>query len=235
MRFVEKVWKANNLIWETLDTYDSVAVACSFGKDSMVVLHLALQVKPDIQVFSIMTPFKPKVTLQYANEMARRYQLRLKFFTQVGTHIERTNIAGIPALDATRLADPNECCQFYKVIPTKDAIRTFNLDAWITGLRRTEGKTRTDYDYIETRSGLLKINPILDFTELDVWRYLAINEIPVNPLYNEGYRSLGCEPCSKKEDDETDEERAGRWAGTEKQSGECGIHTQVLRYLDVDC
>ena len=84
------------------------------------------------------------------------------------------------------------------------------------------------YSLNKEKGGLVKINPILDFTELDVWRYLAINDIPAHPKYAEGYRSLGCEPCSHKEDDETEPERAGRWMGTSKCGGECGIHTQQL-------
>lgn len=215
MRFTDKVQKAKDLIKEATEKYERVAVACSFGKDSMVVLHLALQVKSDIQVFSVMTPFKPDITQGYRIKITQEWNLNTQNF------IQALNYEHMPQ-------DPDDCCNYYKVTPTKIAIAHFNLDAWITGLRRTEGRTRTDYDYIETRSGLVKVNPILDFTELDVWRYLAINEIPVNPLYKEGYRSLGCEPCSSKEEDEAETEREGRWAGTSKCGGECGIHTQRL-------
>ncbi|NIQ07550.1 MAG: phosphoadenosine phosphosulfate reductase family protein, partial [Candidatus Korarchaeota archaeon] len=125
------------------------------------------------------------------------------------------------------------------VEPTKRAIK--GLDAWITGLRRTEGRTRTDYEVFEpsgsalTRipgkeipTSLMKVNPILDWTELDIWRYIAINKIPVNPAYQKGYRSLGCKPCTKLVKD-TEPERAGRWRGTSKCGGECGIHTMHMR------
>lgn len=221
MKYIDKIDKAKTLIKKTLKEYKNVAVACSFGKDSMVALHLALQVKPDIQVFSVMTPFKPKVTKEYKKAMEELYNLNIK------TYEEKQVVWEMP----WRLyeTNPDECCNVYKVEPTKWAIKELELDAWITGLRRTEGRTRTNYDYTETRSGLIKINPILDFTELDVWRYLAINQIPVNPLYKEGYRSLGCEPCSRKEEDENETEREGRWSGTKKQGGECGIHSQLLR------
>lgn len=82
---------------------------------------------------------------------------------------------------------------------------------------------------IEERAGLVKINPILNFSELDIWRYLSPNSIPVNPKYAQGYRSLGCAYCSFPEADENEVERAGRWKGTVKVCGECGIHTQALR------
>ena len=217
MRFIDKVDKAKQLIKEHKE--QKVAVACSFGKDSMVVLHLALQVDPQFPIFSVMTPFKPKETLQYKNYMTNLWRLNIRTYMDsfVG---EQFNLY---------YTNPDACCQRYKVEPTRRAIHELGLTAWITGLRRTEGRTRINYDFVEERDGLVKVNPILDFTETDVWRYLAINQIPVNPLYAQGYRSLGCEPCSKKEEDESEPERAGRWKGTDKQEGECGIHSRSLR------
>ena len=217
MRFIDKVDKAKQLIKEHKE--QKVAVACSFGKDSMVVLHLALQVDPQFPIFSVMTPFKPKETLQYKNYMTNLWRLNIRTYMDsfVG---EQFNLY---------YTNPDACCQRYKVEPTRRAIHELGLTAWITGLRRTEGRTRINYDFVEERDGLVKVNPILDFTETDVWRYLAINQIPVNPLYAQGYRSLGCEPCSKKEEDESEEERTGRWKGTSKEKGECGIHSKSLR------
>ncbi len=220
MRYIDKVSNAKVLIEQHRKAAgDGIAVAVSFGKDSMVVLHLALQVDPKFPVFSVMTPFKPKETLKYKDEMSKLWQLNIRTYmeTFVGENFDLYN------------TNPDACCQTYKVEPTRKAIEEMGLVAWITGLRRTEGRTRTNYDYVEARNSLVKINPILDFTELDVWRYLATNNIPVNPLYAYGYRSLGCEPCSRMEQDENETERAGRWSGTSKCGLECGIHTQSLR------
>ena len=220
MRFIDKVHFATGMIERSrIDYGDKVAVACSFGKDSMVVLHMALQVDPQFPVFSVMTPFKFKVTLDYKAVMTANWNLNIRTFEEqfVGEQFD------------LYYTNPDACCQRYKVEPTKKAIKSMGLNAWITGLRRTEGRTRTDYQPIENRDGLVKINPILDFTELDVWRYLCVNNIPVNPLYAKGYRSLGCEPCSQMEEDEDETERAGRWQGTSKCGGECGIHTQSLK------
>jgi len=95
-------------------------------------------------------------------------------------------------------------------------------------LRCTEGRTRTDYKEVEERDkGLIKLNPILIWKEREVWQYLALNGVKVNPLYAEGYRSLGCKPCTHISSDE--DERAGRWIGTSKCGGECGIHTRPLK------
>ena len=219
MNFVQKVETAKELIKETLGKHEKVAVACSFGKDSMVVLHLARQVAYNFPVFSVMTPFKFKETLHYKSYMSDLWDLNMQTYMEsfVGEQFD------------LYYTNPDACCQLYKVEQTKKAIHEMGLTAWITGLRRTEGRTRTNYEFIEVRDGLTKVNPILDFTETDVWRYLAINQIPVNPLYAQGYRSLGCEPCSKKEEDENELERSGRWKGTKKEGGECGIHNRSLK------
>jgi phosphoadenosine phosphosulfate reductase len=221
MNFIDKIKESKKLIKDTLKKYDRVALACSFGKDSMVVLHLCLQIDPQIKVFSIMTPFKFNETLKYKDKMEKLWNLNLTTFCEKILIVE-----GMMPLWRT----PDYCCEYYKVNPTKQAVK--DLDAWITGLRRTEGRTRTDYKYIEldrSGGGLVKINPILEFTELDIWRYLAVYGIPVNPMYKQGYRSLGCKPCSRKEKDENETERAGRWSGTSKCGGECGLHTKTLR------
>lgn len=230
MKFTDKVINARDLITEALSKYENVAVACSFGKDSMVVLHITLQINPGVQVFSVMTPFKFKETFEYKDMIHDMWCLNMRTYIQ-SRPLGYSSASGRGYLGYPEIykEDPDKCCDVYKVDMTKQAIRELNLDAWITGLRRTEGRTRTNYDFIETDKGLVKVNPILDFTELDVWRYLAVNEIPVNPLYKEGYRSLGCEPCSRKEVDENETEREGRWHGTSKCGGECGIHTQVLK------
>ena len=122
--------------------------------------------------------------------------------------------------------NPEACCNYFKVNPTRDAVK--GLDAWICGLRNTEGPTRENYQEIEKRGDLVKINPILTWTELDVWRYIAFNSIPVHPWYKKGYRSLGCEPCTVLVPD-SEPERSGRWKGTAKCGGECGIHTKILK------
>lgn len=221
---IEKIEESKSILKEAISKYKKIAVACSFGKDSMVILHLALQIKPDIEVFSVLTPMKPKETFEYKDYIQKLWNLNLKVYMSDQEPIKNlweTN--------------PDECCEIFKVEPTKKAIK--NLDAWITGLRRTEGRTRTDYEAFEPcgnaltrisgneiQTSLMKVNPILDWTETDIWRYLAIYNIPVNPAYKKGYRSLGCEPCTKLVKD-IETERAGRWVGTSKCGGECGIHT----------
>ncbi len=204
---------SKEVIRECLNRYDKVAVACSFGKDSMVVVHLAIQIKPDIPIFTIMTPYKPKETFEYKNKMIKLWNLNIT---------EYRSKKDVPKGLWKTL--PDECCRILKVEPTKEAVK--DLDAWITGLRSTEGRTRTEYQEWELKGGLMKVNPILYWTEADTWRYLAVHQILVHPWYAEGYRSIGCEPCSAPGGEK---ERDGRWKGTSKCGGECGIHTQKLK------
>jgi len=204
---------SKNVIKECLSRYDKVAVACSFGKDSMVVVHLAISIKPDIPIFTIMTPYKPKETFEYKDKMIKLWNLNIT---------EYRAKKDVPAGLWKTL--PDECCRILKVEPTKEAVK--DLDAWITGLRSTEGRTRTEYQEWELKDGLMKVNPILYWTEADTWRYIAIHQIPVHPWYAEGYRSIGCAPCSNPGGEN---ERDGRWKGTSKCGGECGIHTQQLK------
>lgn len=214
--FREKVDQALDLIRDTLRRYQRVAVACSFGKDSMVTVHLARRVKPDIPIFCITTPFKPPETDAYRERMAKAWNLNLTVFVQEDD---------LGARDKQLWKrDPDRCCEYFKVEPTRKAVA--ELDAWICGLRRTEGRTRADYDFVETRGGLVKVNPILDFTEAEIWLYHALHGIPPHPLYAEGFRSLGCAPCSAPGGEL---ERSGRWLGTAKEGGECGIHTRTLK------
>lgn len=208
MTFLEKVQQAKSVIQEALQRYPNITLACSFGKDSMVTLHLTLSIKPDIPVFSVVSNTEFPETYTYIKDMVKKYHLNYTEydFKQVGTGAE--------------------CCGTPKVEATKKALEKF--DAWISGVRADEGETRTNFKLMETAGRVTKVNPILYFSELDVWRYLAINQIPVNPKYGQGYRSLGCALCSTPEKDAGEKERAGRWRGTSKAGGECGIHLMKM-------
>ena len=216
LNFAQKVERSLELIKEAYAEYgDGLVVANSLGKDSVAVWHLAKRVSRKIRGFIVTTRYKPAETVQFMNEEVARYP-ELKVFR---------NDAEIP--DKLYQTDPNRCCDILKVEPTRQAIEEMNVSCWVTGLRCTEGRTRTDFKEVEERDiGLIKLNPILIWYEREVWQYLALNNVPVNPLYAKGYRSLGCDPCTKIA--QGLDERAGRWIGTSKCGGECGIHTKPL-------
>jgi len=217
LNFKQKVDRSLELISEAYKKYgDSLVVANSLGKDSVLVWDLAKRVSKDIRGFIVTTRFKPKETVDFMNNEVARYP-ELKVYK---------NDQEIP--DQLYKTDPDLCCDLLKVKPVKEAIEDLGVSCWVTGLRCTEGRTRTDYKEVEERDkGLIKLNPILIWKEREVWQYLALYGVKVNPLYKEGYRSLGCAPCTKITNE--DNERAGRWIGTSKCGGECGIHTRPLK------
>lgn len=217
LNFAEKVARSRELIKQAYDEFGrGLVVANSLGKDSVAVWHLAKSVQADIPGFIVTTRYKPPETVRFMQEQIEQYP-ELRVFR---------NDAEIP--DQLYLTDPDRCCDILKVEPTRWAIEEMNVTCWVTGLRCTEGRTRTDFKEVEQRDpGLTKLNPILIWYEREVWQYLALHQVPVNPLYGEGYRSLGCGPCTKISLGA--DERAGRWIGTSKCGGECGIHTRPLR------
>jgi len=217
LTFKEKVDRALQLIQEAYEVHgDSLVVAHSLGKDSCAVWDLAKKVNPKIRGFIVTTRFKPRTTKEFMNYMVKIYP-ELKVFE---SHAE------IP--HELYKTDPDRCCDALKVEPTRRAIREMGVGCWVTGLRCTEGRTRTDYLEREERDkGLIKLNPILPWEEREVWQYLALYQVPVNPLYGEGFRSLGCEPCTHLTAGGS--ERDGRWLDTSKCGGECGIHTRPLK------
>lgn len=217
LNFKEKVERSKALIREAYKVYgDSLVVANSLGKDSVVIWDLAKKVNSKIRGFIVTTRFKPLETIQFMNESVKEFP-ELQVFK---------NDSKIP--EKLYQTDPDKCCDILKVEPVKRAVKEMKIKCWVTGLRCTEGRTRTDFKEVEERDkGLIKLNPILIWKEREVWQYLALYRVKVNPLYGEGYRSLGCGPCTKITTD--DNERAGRWLNTSKCGGECGIHTRSLK------
>ncbi|MDO8603720.1 MAG: phosphoadenylyl-sulfate reductase [Candidatus Omnitrophota bacterium] len=217
LNFKEKVERSLALIEEAYEKYgDGLVVANSLGKDSVVVWDLAKKVNRKIRGFIVTTRFKPKETVEFMNQVVARYP-------ELKVYKNDSKIA-----DKLYETSPDKCCDILKVEPVKRAVEEMKVTCWVTGLRCTEGRTRTDFKEVEERDkGLIKLNPILIWKEREIWQYLALNEVKVNPLYAEGYRSLGCSPCTKITNEE--DERAGRWIGTSKCGGECGIHTRPLK------
>jgi phosphoadenosine phosphosulfate reductase len=245
--FYWKIEHAKDIMREAIEKWPKIAVACSFGKDSMVTVDIARKVDPEIPIFAIMTPHKPEETFEYLVKMNSLMNLNVKVFLvadEVPKILKDNNIDTVllptdeyktesaKCVKDIWIEQPDLCCKLLKVDPTKVAVK--DLDAWCTGLRNTEGRTRLDYEEVENKNGLMKINPILTFEENEVMQYLRDNNIPVHPWYDmefedgRRYRSLGCATCTKPIYPEQ-LEREGRWQESSKCGGECGIHTQNLK------
>lgn len=202
---------AKRVITDALKRHPNACTSFSGGKDSLVLLHLILMVKPDIPVIIVLSDTEFSGTYEYIKKLKADWDFKTEEYS-----FKNDPDKGI-----------DHCCRENKVEKFKEALAKY--DMWFSGIRRDEGFSRINFDYEEERDGLVKINPLLDLTERDIWRYIAVHGLKVNPVYGEGYRSLSCKHCSEPEQDEKETERAGRWVGAKCEGEECGIHTQSLR------
>jgi phosphoadenosine phosphosulfate reductase len=204
---------------ETLDL-SNACVTCSFQAEDMVVLHQAIARRPDIPVLFLETGYHFKETLAYRDEMAALWNLNLRNLSAEQSVADQEAQFGI--LNQTA---PDRCCKLRKVEPLFAGLAGFEI--WITGLRREQSPSRANLQVTETfklPSGeIQKISPLATWTTRDVWAYLAQHEIPALPLYDKGYTSIGCEPCTELPFD-PENARSGRWHGKKL---ECGIHIQA--------
>ncbi len=197
-----------------------VCVTCSFQAGGMVVLHLVREILPAVPVIFVETGYHFAETLAYRDRMTARWGLNLINVSAAKTVAQQEAEFGI--LNQTA---PDRCCAMRKVEPLFRALR--NYDVWLTGLRRQQSKSRADIKTEETfvlpgGHALRKLNPLAEWTTRDVWQYAAEHNIPLLPLYEQGYVSIGCAPCTSLPVD-PDNPRSGRWGG---QKLECGIHLQ---------
>jgi len=197
-----------------------IAVVSSFGADSAVLLHLVAGIDPGVPVLFLDTDKLFGETRRYRDRLVERLGL-----TDVRT------IGPDPIAVAERdpegvlwARDPDACCALRKVEPLARALEPF--DAWINGRKRHQSASRADLDLIETADGRVKLNPLADWDPAALAAYFARHDLPPHPLVEDGYRSIGCMPCSDRVADGEDD-RAGRWRGMAKI--ECGIHLGLAR------
>ena len=194
-------------------------ITCSFQAEDMIVLHLLRKRVPHIPVLFLDTGYHFAKTYDYRDRMTREWSLNLVNVSPAKTVEQQESEFGI--LNRT---DPTKCCQLRKVEPLMNALEPY--DVWFTGLRREQSPTRRNLRKAEQHqlpSGktLLKVSLLADWKWDQVWNYVRENGIGYLPLYDDGYLSIGCEPCTAIPEDPNNP-RAGRWGG---QKLECGIHT----------
>ncbi len=190
-----------------------LALACSFQKEESVLLDMLLTREPRARVFALDTHVLFPETYTVWRELERRYGIEIDVFE--GPSLGRQAAAHG---DALWERNPELCCSIRKVAPLARALA--GLDGWISGVRRDQSPTRTGTPKLDwdERHELWKASPLADWTDEDVWSYVRERDLPVNPLHEHGYASIGCTHCTRPGTG-----RDGRWAGTDKT--ECGLHT----------
>ena len=192
---------------------------CSFQAEDMVVLDYLRKKLPKIPVLFLDTGYHFTKTYEYRDRMAREWSLNL-----VNVVPQRTVAQQESELGILYRSDPTQCCQLRKVEPLMEALALYEI--WFTGLRREQSPTRKNLQKAEEHflprgKKLLKVSLLADWTFGQVWEYVGAHKFEHLPLYDEGYRSIGCEPCTAVPDDPNNP-RSGRWGGKKL---ECGIHT----------
>ncbi len=197
---------AQEVLAHVVDEYHPrLYVACSFQKEASVILDMLFAIEPRARVFTLDTGVLFPETYETWRRIEQRYGVEIDVYR--GEWI-----------DGLWQRDPDACCGMRKVEPLERALS--EVDAWITGLRRDQSPARAGTPKLGPDAGhpgKLKCAPLADWSEPDVWRYIAANDVPYNPLHDRGYASIGCTHCTSPGGG-----RDGRWAGTDKI--ECGLH-----------
>lgn len=212
---------ALDFLREHLEHAQRASVTSSFQAEDVVVLHMALQIQPRIPVLFLETGYHFPETLAYRDRIAAEWDLNLINVEPEITVAEQESRFGI--LNQTA---PDRCCGLRKVEPLFRALGSYTT--WVTGLRREQSKTRANlqpHEFFTLPTGhiLAKLSPLAEWTSRDVWQYAEQHSIPLLSLYDQGYTSIGCEPCTSLPFDPNDA-RSGRWSGRKL---ECGIHLQA--------
>jgi phosphoadenosine phosphosulfate reductase len=216
-----KICAAEQLIRQELEqTQRNTCVTNSFQAEDMIVLHIVRQILPNVSVIFLDTGYHFAEVYEYRNRMAQAWSMNLINLLPELTVPEQEAQFGV--LNQT---DPSRCCGLRKVKPLFAALDRYEL--WFTGLRREQAKSRAALQPIEdfalpTARTIRKISPLAEWTAKDVWYYAVQHNIPLLSLYDKGYSSIGCEPCTSLPLDPNDP-RSGRWGGRKQ---ECGIHLQ---------
>ncbi|MBM3944316.1 MAG: phosphoadenylyl-sulfate reductase [SAR202 cluster bacterium] len=219
-----------DIIRWTFDRFGGRAAFCtSLQSGGMVILDMLHKVDPSARVFTIDTGRLPQETYDLIDRARERYDMPIEVYSpdhqELSTMVEKHGVNPFYRSYSLRLL----CCEIRKVNPLNRVLA--EMDAWVTGLMRTQSSTRANVQKIElddAHGGIVKLNPLADWDSKQVWDYIRENDVPYNALYDKGYTSIGCAPCTRAIRPGEDE-RAGRWWWERGMPKECGIHLSPRR------
>ena len=213
-------WSAEELVrWGLDEFHPEVAIASSFGAEDVVLIDIAARAQKHFRVFTLDTDFLFDETYALIGQIEQRYGIEIERCRSVLTPEEQARQHG----EALWGREPDRCCSLRKVEPLTKKLG--ELDAWITGIRRDQAPTRANARKLEwdSKFGLVKLNPLADWTSSQVWDYIRAHGVSYNPLHDRNYPSIGCTHCTRPVLPGEDP-RAGRWSGFQKT--ECGLHAK---------
>jgi phosphoadenosine phosphosulfate reductase len=205
-----------------------IAISTAFQIDGVAIIDMAYRIDPNIKVFSVDTGRLPAETHELVAQLQARYPgLQLELLSPNPTVVARMVERKGEDLFYDSIENRLVCCNVRKVQPLTRHLAT--LDAWVTGLRRDQWATRTNIRKIEIdhdHGGIVKLNPLAEWVEEEVWDYVREHDVPTHPLYAQGYTSIGCAPCTRAIQP-GEQARAGRWWWETGAPKECGIHCAI--------
>jgi len=218
----------NNTAKEILEYFlknsdDKIALSSSFGAEDQVITDMMLDIDKSANIFTLDTGRLPYETYNVMDSTNLKYNIKVNVYFPNDKDIEDLyKTQGINGFYES-IDNRKACCYVRKIAPLKRALK--GLDIWVTGLRASQSVTRVNMNAFEYDAGnkVIKFNPLINWSEEDVWEYIKQNHVPYNKLHDQGYPSIGCAPCSRAIKDGEDV-RSGRWWWENPEHKECGLH-----------
>jgi len=217
---------AEETLKQLVETFGSkIAFASSLGAEDQVITHMLAAIDKNVKIFTLDTGRLFPETYQLIDKTNNTYGINIEVYFPDNKQVEDMVAKKGINLFYHSIENRKECCYIRKVVPLKRAFST--LDAWICGLRREQSITRFDNKRVEwdEANKLIKVNPLIDWTEEQVWEYIKRHDIPYNELHDKDYPSIGCQPCTRAVKPGEDV-RAGRWWWEQPEKRECGLHNR---------
>lgn len=214
------------LVWVNKTFDGKFALASSFGAEDVVLTDMLLKINPNFKIFTLDTGRLPAETYEVWERIEDKYGIKIKAYFPESKSVEEMINKHGPNLFYRSVDLRKLCCHVRKIEPLNRALK--DLEAWVCGLRKEQSITRQDIKKVEIddmHNGIIKVNPLADWTEKQVWDYIRENDIPYNKLHDQNYPSIGCAPCTRAIKPGEDV-RAGRWWWELPESKECGLHSR---------
>ena len=202
---------------------DKIALSTSLGLEDQVLIHMVQSINRQTKIFTLDTGRLFPETYDRIERTAKKYKVPIKVYFTDSNEVEQMVAEKGINLFYDSIENRKQCCGIRKLKPLARALN--GLEVWITGLRRDQSVTRNEVKMVEwdELNGLVKINPLINWSEQEVWDYIHQHDIPYNPLHKKGFASIGCQPCTRaimKGEDI----RSGRWWWENPDTKECGLH-----------
>jgi len=207
------------LRWAVANFHPRLLMATAFGAEGCCLIHMLAEIEPATTMINLETGYQFPETLELRERIKAKYGIEVEYILPETTVAEYEAEHGGP-LHGLR---PDQCCLDRKILPLRKALQRHRPRAWLSAIRKDQTTDRAVAGVVQwdAKFNLVKINPLLNWTKKEVWKFIVENDVPYNPLHDQNYPSIGCWPCTRAVQAGEDD-RAGRWAGKVKK--ECGLH-----------